>query len=117
MADEHAERLSKSQQNSQQTFAPHSGRVQACLTCGRRLPASRATGRPRLTCSQACRRRRDFAARKVRRRELWLAQWHRLAQLGQVPRRDLRREVRNLRQDIDALKQQVQPRQPDDEPA
>jgi hypothetical protein len=46
-----------------------------------------------------------------------VAGWQQLFALGQVPRRDMRREVAALKEDIDRLQQQVQPRHPDDEPA
>lgn len=48
-------------------------RPSRCL-CGGAL-VQQPVGRPRTTCSPACRRRRDNLVRMLRRREQWLAQW------------------------------------------
>jgi hypothetical protein len=71
--------------------------------CGRPLPAPRPTGRPRLTCSPACKVRRDEAPRKIRRRQEWIAQWLSLIGGPDYTKVEIRRAVRELRQEIREL--------------
>ncbi len=60
-------------------------------------------GRRRVTCSEACRRRRDDLTRKLRRRRVWLDMWRALAVTGGCSRRQARRELAELRTDIRLL--------------
>ncbi len=76
--------------------------------CGRTLHVA-LTGRPRLTCSAGCRRRRDAARRMLRRRLVWLRQWDELADMGEITRTEARRETRALRHDIRELQQRTGP--------
>jgi hypothetical protein len=57
-------------------------------------------GRPRLTCSDRCRRRADQRRRKVRRREGWIEELERHALDGRLDLAATRREVADLRRDI-----------------
>ena len=93
-------------------FGPHRGLAQvasgsaprqpgiapACDSCGAPLLAPRSTGRPRLTCSTACRRARDARTRRIRRRREWIVNWQ--AAIGQYPRQFIRRVVRQFREEI-----------------
>jgi len=72
-----------------------------CEECGIALPASARTGRPRITCSEVCRRRRDFRHRKIARRRTWLELWR--AEEGARPPAEIRREMRHIESDIRAL--------------
>jgi hypothetical protein len=72
----------------------------SCGECGGPLPPS-SGGRPRLTCSDGCRRARDFRNRRIQRRLEWIAEW----QASAYPRDVIRRQVRQLKDEIRAFKQ------------
>jgi hypothetical protein len=86
--------------SARECFAPCPG---VCLVCGGALPAPRGTGRPRLTCSTLCRRRRDRLNRKIARRQDWIDGWRALGAARQVPRARVRAEVAALRADVAEL--------------
>jgi hypothetical protein len=71
--------------------------------CGKALPTPRPTGRPRLTCSSACRRRRDHWLRRLHRREHWISLWEAEEGRRSYPRARLRAELRELRAERHAL--------------
>lgn len=72
-----------------------------CL-CGVLL-AQPITGRPRATCSVACRRRLDALRRRIRTKERWIAGWRDLEQNGLASPAQVRRAIRLLEQDIREL--------------
>jgi len=76
-------------------FAPFASRC----PCGAALTQP-ATGRPRRTCSDACRRKLDHLRRKRRRREAWRAEWLRLAAVGRITQTQARLEVAALDRDL-----------------
>ena len=67
------------------------------------LLAQKKSGRPRATCSDACRRRLDALRRRVRTKQKWILGWHQLGQSGQASPAEVRRAVRLLEQDIREL--------------
>ena len=71
----------------------------ACL-CGAVLPPVNSTGRPRLTCTPHCGRRRDHLLRMARRRVEWLAAWHLEEREQNYPRAQVRREVAQLQAEL-----------------
>jgi hypothetical protein len=71
--------------------------------CGVRLPPPKATGRPRLTCSTACRRARDFQERKLRRVEVAIALWHAERGQGRYSPTQIAEALNLLRGDVAAL--------------
>jgi hypothetical protein len=78
-------------------------RFALCAVCRTPLPVPQATGRPRLTCSVACRRRRERAVRKIERRMEWIWAWQAVAAEGAYSRAHVRREIRGLRAELPAL--------------
>jgi len=72
-----------------------------CL-CGRCVEQP-VRGRRRVTCSEACRLRRDSLTRKLRRRREWLQLWRSVAAAGGCSRNQVRRELAALQRDISAF--------------
>lgn len=77
-----------------------------CVTCGIALPVQKGAGRRRLTCSDRCRRLKDFRDRKVKRRLALIALWQ--SQIGHYPREFVRRAVRRVRDEIRDIKRAPQ---------
>ena len=75
--------------------------------CGTVL-AHRATGRPRVTCSDRCKRRRDGARRAIARRQQWIATWREQGLFGDVPVVEAEGNVQLLEADIDDLLERVE---------
>lgn len=73
-----------------------------CL-CGAPMPPRRPTGRPRLSCSLDCARKRDHLIRMVRRREEWLTAWHAEATRAAYTRARIESEVWTLRAELQGL--------------
>jgi hypothetical protein len=86
------------------SFAPSvEGFAPRVCACGRSLPAA-TTGRPRTSCSTACRRERDRVGRRLERRLEWQQLWRQLARAGEVTPPQAQREVENIQVEIDALR-------------
>lgn len=85
---------------------PSGGAIRRCW-CGTPLLAPKNTGRPRATCSDACRRTLDFTRRKVGRRQRWVTMWLQEQGLGTYSRAVIRREVAVLRTEIAELLAQL----------
>jgi hypothetical protein len=79
----------------------------AACHCGQVLPAPRSTGRPRLTCSTACRRGRDYLLRRLRRRDEWLDLWRAEEARRGYPRARVREELRQLRAEREDLRREL----------
>jgi hypothetical protein len=75
-----------------------SAATQNSCACGRPLP-QQPSGRPRRSCSPACKLRRDRTLRKVERRRAWRALWL----TGGSTRQQIATEVRQLEDDIREL--------------
>ena len=71
----------------------------AVCPCGQVLPPPKVTGRPRVTCSTACRRAQDYRRRKVRRLDVAIAMWRAEDGQGGYPRARIRSELAQLRAD------------------
>jgi hypothetical protein len=94
--------------------APKTCASSARCPCGQLLSPTPSTdptrpGRPRVTCSQLCRRRRDSAIRKLRRRQAWLELWRSLRGDPAYSDRQIRREMAALREDMRELLAQAGP--------
>lgn len=80
-----------------------------CVQCGQLLPSSKPTGRPRQTCSDACRRQRDYLTRRLRRRLEWIEGWKAIERAGTQPRAHIRSQLAQLRREqqelLEALRQ------------
>ena len=76
------------------------GSAPGCAYCGGPLPALAPAGRPRLTCSDRCRRLLDFERRKLVRREAWIVAWREAEAHGLYPRGHVRKMVREIRQEM-----------------
>jgi hypothetical protein len=74
-----------------------------CGVCGAPLPAPQATGRPRTTCGEACRRRRERLVRMVRRRLEWIDVWKEQGPGAGCSARRIRAKVAELRHEISEL--------------
>ena len=88
---------------------PHAGlspsAPRRCDPCGKLLPPWPGNCRPRISCSDRCRRQRDFRERRIRRREQRMAEWAELADLtGPAPAAFIRQQMRALRDEIRALR-------------
>lgn len=83
-------------------------RPTACAGCSAPLVA-KIIGRPRVTCSDGCRRRLDRVMRKVRRREAWINEWRASARRGEVTEAAVRREVREIEADIRTFISELRP--------
>jgi len=81
-----------------------------CDPCGKDLPPWPGNCRPRISCSDRCRRQRDFRERKIQRREQRIAEWAELAELtGPAPAAFIRKQMRALQDEIRALKGDAHP--------
>ena len=85
------------------------GSAPGCAYCGGPLPALAPAGRPRLTCSDRCRRLVDFERRKLQRREAWIVAWRDAEARQLYPREFVRRQVREIRQEMRAIRAARQP--------
>jgi hypothetical protein len=74
-----------------------------CCVCGEALP-TQSTGRPQLTCSKACKTRRDRTLRKVERRRVWIALWRVEARRdGPYKQTEINTAIATLEQEINEL--------------
>jgi hypothetical protein len=71
--------------------------------CGKRLRQVE-TGRPRVACSDACRRERDSALQQLRTRERWLADWLQLGRDNHTTAPELAEEIGKLLGDLAVLR-------------
>lgn len=71
-------------------------------SCGQALLPT--GGRPRVTCSSACRRRRDGLLKKWHRRREWLAAWRAATGNPLYSRARIRREIHDLRAELSTLR-------------
>jgi hypothetical protein len=68
-----------------------------CDVCHTLLAPSRSgPGRHRVTCSDRCRRQRDFRQRRLRRRIQWIAAWRAELDAGRYPRAFVQSMLRKL---------------------
>ncbi len=74
----------------------------AWCACGQVLPSA-TVGRPRLSCSSACRRQRDAWLKQLRRRTVWLSLWRAEAGGGRYSRSRIRFELQTLQAEQQAL--------------
>lgn len=93
-------------ESREHTTTPNVLRPPRC-PCGTVL-AHRATGRPRVTCSDRCKRRRDGARRAIARRQQWIATWREQGLFGDVPVVEAEGNVQLLEADIDDLLERVE---------
>jgi hypothetical protein len=74
--------------------------------CGRELSQPAGGGR-RVTCSDACRRARDFATRRARRREVWIQKLENDLRERRCTKRDALQQMRALRGEIENFRAQA----------
>jgi predicted nucleic acid-binding Zn ribbon protein len=77
-----------------------------CVQCRAPLPPRAATGRRRVTCSDACRRAFDKRWKKIRSRLISLRLWREELSRGRYRRAAIRLRLRELRAEIFILKHQ-----------
>ena len=82
--------------------ASETASARRCDPCGTPLPPWPGTGRPRLSCSDRCRRLRDHRERKIALRFERIQDWE--AQASLFPRAFIRSMVRRLKDEIRALR-------------
>ena len=78
-----------------------------CELCGQPIASQRASqrvGRPRTTCSEACRRALDHRRRMIAQRVRWIDAWLAEVGRGRYTKKHIEREVRTLREEIRALR-------------
>jgi hypothetical protein len=78
-----------------------------CVQCDAPLPPAAATGRPRRTCAESCRRAFDKRIRKIRSRLMLVELWRRELGQGRYPRAEIRRHLKELAAELYVLRHQA----------